>query len=295
MFGYILPEKPELKIKEYELFKAYYCGVCKSIAKRFGQFQRLTLNYDTTFLALLLSSLSAEKLRIKSERCIAHPINKRNIIKENGIIDYAADMNIILAYYNLLDNWKDERSVLSASGMLLLKSGYNKAKKKYFEKCDIIEKRLGELSLLEKEKCSSMDRAAEPFAKLMEEILAFEPIYKNEKNEEVLRWIGYNIGKWIYTLDAYDDIESDIKKKAYNPLICQFNYGNEDIKDFKAKIKEPVEFNLTHSLSQISKGYELLNMKNNSNLIENIIYMGMLRKTEKILGMGSCRKVDESV
>ena len=295
MFGYILPEKSELKVREYEMFRAYYCGVCKSIGSRHGQIPRTVLNYDCTFLALLLSSLVDTDLTVKQERCIAHPTSKRHIVRKNEIIDYASDMNIILAYYKLWDNWNDERSVLAVSAMLFLKSPFKKLKRKYDEKCDIIEKRLKELSALEKAHCDSMDRVAEPFAKLMEEIMAYEPLCHVENQEKALRWIGYNIGKWIYILDAYDDIEKDIKSKAYNPFLSKYSYDGRDIEVYKNKFKGEVEFTLTYSLGQIAKAYELFDKKINAEIVDNIIYMGMLRKTENILCKGSCSKIEKSV
>jgi len=295
MFGYILPEKPELKIKEYELFRAYYCGLCKAIGKRCGQVPRLTLNYDSAFLAILLSSIADEKAYVSRERCIVHPFRKRNVVKNSIIIDYASDINIILAYYNLMDNWKDERSIPSGIGAVALRKGFNKLKKKYKEKCDIIENRLTELYKLEIEKCDSIDRAAEPFARIMEEVVAYKPLCGDERKREILKWIGYNLGKWIYILDAYDDIEDDIKRNAYNPLILQYAYNNEAIETFRSRIKERVEFILTYCLNQIAGAYELLEIKNNKGIIENILYMGMLRKTEQILSTGSCRKIEKSI
>ena len=104
MFGYIMPEKSELKVKEYEMFRAFYCGVCKSIGKRIGNLPRITLNYDTTFLALLLVSLSSDGVKVTRKRCMLHPTKKSNIVIDNQIIDYAADMNIILSFYNLKDD-----------------------------------------------------------------------------------------------------------------------------------------------------------------------------------------------
>lgn len=292
-----MPDKPELKIKEFEIFRSFYCGVCKSIGKRFGQLPRAVLNYDSAFLALLISSIieNIESLEVRKERCIAHPLKKSYVIKNNTIIDYASDMNIILAYHNFKDNWKDERSVLSAAGMTALGLAYRNLSRKYYEKCAIIEKRLQELSELESSKCDSMDRAAEPFARLMEEVMATSGLFHDEKADSILRWIGYNIGKWIYILDAYDDIEKDIRGKSYNPLIFQFKYDNGDIDAFKDRIRERVEFNLTHSLSQIAKAYELLEVKDNSGIIENIVYMGMLKKTEQILKTGSCKKIEKSI
>jgi len=296
MFGYILPDKPEMKIKEYELFRAYYCGVCKSIGKRHGQLKRFLLNYDTTFLAVLLSAFSDEKPEIRKEYCIAHHIRKRHVIKNNKIIDYASDMNILLAYYNFEDKKIDDKSFLSGCAMAALKNSYKKVKNKYPEKNDIIQRRLNELRKLEKEKCASMDIAAEPFARLMEEIAAYEPLCEDSNNEKILRWIGYNLGKWIYLIDAFNDIGKDIASSSYNPLIFQFDYEEgDDPEEFKNRIRERVEFNLVYTLNQISKAYELINRKENFGILENIIYLGLLKKTENIIGAGSCKKLEESI
>jgi len=252
------------------------------------------LNYDSTFLALLLSSIEDDKPDVRLERCIAHPLKKRHVVVRNDLVDYASDMNIILAYYKLEDNLRDDKSVLAAAAMLPLKSGINKLRDRYKEKCDIIEAQLAELSRLEKQKCNLADMAAEPFAKLMEEVMAYRPGCDGNR-EKILRVIGYNIGKWIYLLDAYDDIGDDIRKKAYNPFVYQYNYNGESVEEFKKTFKGRVEFNLTYCLSQISKAYELLETKFNSAIVENIIYMGMLRKTEQILYTGSCKKVEKSI
>jgi len=179
--------------------------------------------------------------------------------------------------------------------MIFLAPAYKKLRKKYKEKCDIIEKKLDELHELEIEGCASMDKAAEPFARLMEEVLAYGPLCVGGKKGDALKWLGYNLGKWIYIMDAYNDIEDDAKKKAYNPLLRQFAYGGENIGGFKDRIKERVGFNLTYSLSQAAKACELLDMGSGKEIVENIIYMGCLGETEKILGTGSCIRVEESV
>lgn len=295
MFGYITPEKPELKIKEYEAFRAYYCGVCRSIGKRHGQLKRLTLNYDSAFLAVLLSAVANEPGKVMRRRCPAHPLEKRHMIEESNIVDYASDINLLLAYYNLEDKKRDDGKIAPSAAMLILKRKFRRLRRKYPDKCVIMEERLDDLVSLEKEKCASMDMAAEPFAKLMEEVTAFEPLCRNEKTEQTLRWIGYHLGKWIYLLDAYDDLEKDIRDKSYNPLIYQYQYKDQDINEFRLQIRERVEFNLMYSLNQISKAFELLEIKINKGIIENIIYMGMRRKTENILGMGSCKHSEESV
>lgn len=295
MFGYVLPEKPELKIREYELFRAYYCGLCKNIAKRYGQLPRFVLNYDMTFLAVLLSSLDDSPEVLKKSRCFVHPGKKRMFVFNCEALDYAADMNIILAYYNIDDNWKDTKSLLSAAGKAALYLAFKKVRKRHEEKCKFIEERLFELSALETEGCNSLDRATEPFATLIEEITAFRPLCKDDNQEKIMRWFGYNLGKWIYVLDAYDDIENDIKRKSYNPLVCQHRLKNEEPSELKQRIRERVRFTVTYSLNEISKAFELLDVKKNRNLLDNIIYMGMLRKSEQILSTRSCESIEKSL
>ncbi len=295
MFGYIVPEKPEMKIKEYELFRAYYCGVCRSIGKHHGQLRRLTLSYDTAFLAVLLSAAAGERLSVRKKRCVLHPLEKRHVIVDCPVVDYASDINIILAYYNLEDKKRDEESLVSASALFALKGAFKRLRKKYPDKCDIMEKRLDELVQLEKQKCASMDMAAEPFAKLMEEITAYEPLCADEDTEKILRWIGYNLGKWIYLMDAFDDLEKDIGNGSYNPLIYHYGYKDQDVETFRQQIREKAGFTLFYTLNEISRAYELLEVKINKGILENIIYIGMLRKTENILGIRRCGEIEESV
>ncbi|HHV98163.1 MAG TPA: hypothetical protein GXX36_01090 [Clostridiaceae bacterium] len=295
MFGYVLPEKSELKIREYETFRAFYCGICKSMGRRYGQLSRLTLNYDSVFLAILLSSIADEIPEIKRERCIAHPMKKKFKVTKSDIVDYASDINLILAYYKLKDNWRDERNLLSGGAILLLKSAHEKLKKKYSKKCAIIEDKLKELTELETSKCNSMDRAAEPFARIMEEVFCFEPLCDSKEIEKQLRVIGYNIGKWIYILDAYDDIEADIRNNSYNVFIYQFGVNKDNLQDYKPSMRDRIDFNLTYALGEISKACKQLGLKINSGIIENIVYLGMLRKMEHILKAGSCKKVEESI
>ena len=140
---------------------------------------------------------------------------------------------------------------------------------------------------LENSNCVSLDQLADPFSKVMEEIVAYDPLCEDKKVEEMLRWMGYNIGKWIYILDAYDDMEKDAKNKKFNPLLAK--YGN---KAYTEEIKERIQFVVIHSLDQIVKTYELMDGKKIRGIIENIIYIGMLKKTEKILGVRSCKSFE---
>lgn len=294
MFGYIMPEKPELKIKEFDIYRAYYCGVCKSIGKRHGHLKRMTLTYDAAFLAILLCSVLKIETKLVKERCMVHPL-KKSFVTHNEIIDYSSDINMILAYNNIRDKWQDDRSKAALAGLTVFKRMYKKVEVKYSRKCAIINQRLQELSGLEKDRCSSIDAAAEPFAKLMEEVLDYEKLDDNTR--QILRWMGYNIGKWIYLIDAFDDLEDDLKNSSYNPFLLHFKYqdSTEEIKAFKNRISSQVEFTLLYCLREASKAFELLDSKENKGILENILYMGMLSKTDKILCKRSCGNCEKSI
>lgn len=288
MLGYIKPDKPELKIKEFEIYSGYYCGICKSIAKRYGQFPRLSLNYDSVFLAILIAGINSEKEHFKTERCIVHPAKKRTILYDSPEADYAADILLLLAYYKLRDDIHDERSMKAALAAALMKGTFKTLLETVPDQCESVRDQLTELTRLENENCPSIDRSAEPFAKLMEEVFDY-PGWRGDENAAALsenfRRIGYHLGKWIYLIDAYDDIEDNIKKKSFNPLLVQleFDPGKETVEDFKSRIRERVERNLVLYLSEIAKSCSQLKFEKNQGLIENILYFGLMRKTEEIL------------
>lgn len=282
MFGYVEPDKPELRIREFDVFRGYYCSLCKTIGRLYGQVPRISLNYDMTFLYVLLDSIHSGKYEGKRERCFIHPTKKRFVIASNSFAEYCADMNIILMYYNLKDKWQDKKSPAALGGMAALAGAFKRARKKHPDKCAAIEAHLNKLSALEKNDCDTVDEAAEPFAELMREL--FECGYiKDEADKKALGWMGYNLGRWIYILDAFDDLDEDVKEKNYNAILKQYDYKGEDLEGFKASVREAVNFNLTYSMSEVEKSYALLTIEKNKGLIDNIIYSGLLVKTDKVL------------
>ncbi|NLO38902.1 MAG: hypothetical protein GX115_05460 [Ruminiclostridium sp.] len=286
MFGYITPDKPELKMWEYEVFQAYYCGVCKAIAKQAGHLGRVILSYDTAFLALLLDSLQPEPIQGARKRCFVHPVKKRLMITGNAAVEYASDINILLAYYNLRDKWQDEKNLVGPAGMLVLRKGFNRVKKKYPQLAQDIHNELVSLQKLEQQKCEQIDEASEPFAGIMKSVFGFYA--KDTAAKEALEWIGFNLGKWVYLLDAYDDIEDNIKSGSYNPLLTQFQYEKkEDIQSFKNRIREKTEFILVYSLSEMEKAFSLLELQKNQGILENIVYQGLLVRTRSVLKIGA--------
>ena len=96
MFGYIVVNKPEMKFREFDVYQSYYCGLCKSLKDNYGKMGQITLSYDMTFLALLLTSLYEPETVSGYRRCAVHPA-KKHFYRQNEFTDYAADMNILLS------------------------------------------------------------------------------------------------------------------------------------------------------------------------------------------------------
>lgn len=288
MLGYVIPEKPELKIKEFELYSGYYCGICKSIERRYGQIPRFTLNYDSVFLALVISSLIPNRERIELERCPVHPMKKRTIVYDEAGVDYAADIMLLLAYFKLKDDQQDENSIKAKLGLVALNPTKKRLKELHASKFSLIKEKLEELSALESENCPSLDRSAEPFAKLMEEIFVPQFFKGDAQKEDMLRRMGYHLGKWIFLIDAYDDLDENIKKGTFNPLIYQFGYSKEEEtpSEFRERILSRVEQNLLLYLAELSKAWDAIKTDKNQGIVENIIYFGLLRKTEQIMTKG---------
>lgn len=280
MLGYVTADKPELKMKEYEIYTGYYCGVCKSIGKRYGQLPRMVLSYDAAFLALLMAGLSGEVDEPSREHCLAHPLKKKTIVR-NEAIDYAADVMLILAWHKLLDDANDEGKLYAKTAAATLKGIYRKLEAARPELCRKVTENLAALTLLEKEKCPSLDQAAEEFAKIMEAILEEAPVPDGFRELAAMKSVGYHLGKWIYLMDAIDDIDENIESGAYNPLLYRFDYQPGE-KDFRGRIMETCRFNLFHYLGEIANAVDLLPLKKNKGVIENIIYKGLLKKTEEI-------------
>ena len=283
MFGYVTVYKELLTEDDYAAFKTYYCGLCRSIGKNCSQMSRLGLSYDLTFLAIVLSSVSEGESEKENKPCIAHPFKKRESVIGDRATDYAADMGVILDYLKLLDDWKDERSIKALLGMLVFRRGMKKARKRH-EKCsEMIIGQLSRLSELEKANSSDIDECADCFAKILEALFTPEFI-TDEVQRRVLSWLGYNIGRWIYVIDAVNDMEKDYKKGSYNPFNTGFSGG--DYKEWARKLKEEKQVTLTFTLENAASAYELLDIKKNQTLLDSMIYDCLkMRQSQILAGM----------
>lgn len=267
MFGYVLANKPELKMREFYKYKAYYCGLCKVLKEKYGLLGQLTLTYDMAFLVILLSSLYESESVREEKRCIVHPAKKQKMLY-NVITEYAADMNIILMYYKLLDDWEDEKSPLGLAGTRALRKKFKKLKKLYPEKCNVIAECLQRLKECEERKEENLDEVSRYFGKLMEELF----VYRKDQWEETLRRMGFYLGKFIYIMDAYDDIEEDLEKGNYNPLSSLYNK-----EAFDGLCGEM----MNHILAECTNEFEKLPCVEDVEILRNILYAGVWDKFDK--------------
>ena len=273
MFGYVRINKMDLTFREFDYYKGYYCGLCKYLKENHGEVSRLSLNYDITFLIVILTALYKLDSDITYERCIANPLKKKMRIV-NEITEYAASMNILLSYYKLEDNLYDDNGIKDKLAYELYKGKLKKAYEKYPQKAEYIKQQLGNLRELEKQESKSIDKVSNTFGNLMGEIF----VYKKDEYEQNLRNIGFNLGKYIYILDAYEDLEEDNKKGRYNPFI--------DYIDKKEELKNKVDRLITMSLGMATKNIEQLNLEFNKSIIDNIIYSGVYLRYKSILEKG---------
>lgn len=294
MFGYVTPLKPELKIREYESFKSYYCGICMHIKDGFGNIPRMSLNYDMTFLGLLLDGLHKEERSFKIQRCIAHPLKKKPMIVNNKALAYAAAMNVSLVYYKLLDDVADDRSMKSKVSSIILSPYKSKFNRNVTIINDIIEENLKKLSYLEVEKrFSSIDEIAHPFSEIVGKILNLYPEEFEGDSEEIrgnLYELGYSLGKWIYIIDALDDLKEDMEKNKFNPINYLYNTNNKTYEELMGEIRDRMEFTIFNCGYTCRNALEKLPIKRNKEILENIISLGMMDKYTKITNKCECNK-----
>lgn len=264
MFGYIIVNKPELKIKEFERYHAYYCGVCRDLRELYGPAGQATLSYDLTFVAILLTALYEPNTDKTLTNCVVHPLSKHKTYR-NAYTRYAAEMNLILAYHKALDDAHDDKSLKGKGSVLLLKKQYRKTVKKYHKKTSICQNELKKIHVLEKRNSTDLDALAGCFGRIMGEML----VYGEDAWAPYLRRIGFYLGKFIYLYDAWDDIEKDIASGNFNPLKERFT------KNEPTKFDEEMKTLLTMMMSECAKAFETLPILRDAGLLRNILYSGV--------------------
>lgn len=275
MFGYVKINKPELKVREYETYQGYYCGLCQTLKQSHGLRGRLTLTYDMTFLTILLSGLYEPKTTQSKKGCVVHPMGKHLLI-QNEISTYAADMNVLLSYLKLLDDWKDDKNYKSRAGACVLKKAVRKVKNSYPEKTRNMLSAMKHLSECEQRKETFPDVVAGCFGDVVAELF----VYRKDHWEQGLRNMGYFLGKYIYLLDAYMDVEKDAKTGSYNVFLT--DWSRERGYDVLDEQGEPTQEFLKDGqqilklmMAECAREFEKLPIVENAELLRNILYAGV--------------------
>jgi len=272
LFGYIRIYKDELKVKEYNLFKAYYCGVCQAIKRDYGFPARYFLSYDAAFLAVLLSSVQETSPAVCTGRCMANPLLRRPMMSRDNVLHYSAAVNVLLVWFKLRDDLADSRSIKAALLLPLMYRKRKKAQKRYPDLYEGISKALEELSQIEKERSRMPDAPAAAFGRLMAGIFD-TPLAGKDEVRRILSHAGFLLGRFIYLLDAWEDRKADQKKGAYNPFLLG-----------EALDEKELQLSLDYTLSELANSLSLLQPMRNREIIENIVYLGLKNAQDSVFG-----------
>lgn len=268
MFGYIIVNKAEMKFKEFDIYHAYYCGLCRRLKEKYGALGQLSLSYDMTFLLMLYTGLYEPETSEGSCKCVAHPFEKHEY-RVNCFTDYVADMNVLLTCYKCNDDWEDEKKLGRLVYRTLLEGKCRHMKAAYAEKIRRICLLMHDFYEAEKEECTDIDKMAGLFGKVMAEIT----VCKQDEWSDSLSRFGFFLGKFIYLLDAYEDVEEDIKKGTYNPLKKKYN---------EPDFEEECRTILTLMMSECCREFEQLPILENIEILRNILYSGVWCRYEAV-------------
>ena len=277
MFGYVKPVVGEMLVREHEFYKATYCGICRAMKKHTGNLSNVTLSYDSVFLALIrMLYIPDSDFQAEQRRCIAHPMKKRPMLKENPAIEYTARAFAVLTYYKLRDDLSDEKGLKRVGAAMVRPiASHANAKAGLNDLSALVHEKLGAITRLEQEKCESIDKPAALFGELLGEIFSGE---LSGEDRLVTYQLGYHLGKFIYAADAAEDYEKDKKSGSYNPYVLLYG-GNELTKENKESIK----CGLLLECKRIEAAVNLLPFGTRAtieNIINNIIYLGLDKRIE---------------
>lgn len=272
MFGYVQIDSDELKVREYRLYRAYYCGLCRTLQKRYGFAAKFLLNYDCTF-AFILLSLPVGSVRISRRTCPFHPLRREAVADISPESEYAAALNVVLAYRNIEDKWLDDRNAGALLLMLIYRRAYLKAAKRYPSMAKNAEEALLSLRRLEKSGRGDIDEAASCSAAMLSGAVA-DYDFGDDVTAHIMSKLCADLGRWIYVADAWADRLRDKKKGSYNPV----NNSSMD--------RESTGHLLYTCLSRVKDAFDLLDVRaedGTAAIADNILCRGCVKVTEQVL------------
>lgn len=283
MFGYVKAYQPELKVRDYEQYKAVYCSLCKTLGREYGLFARMTLSYDFTFAALLRLSLAGECPGFHKSRCPFNPFAKCRACSGGGdAFSFTAGSAVIMTFYKLRDNLKDAGFWKRLAARLLYPfaaHAHNKAKKRFPQVEKVVARMIREQALLEEESCDQIDRAADPTAKALAALFSMNAA--TEDTRRVLDRLGYCVGRWVYLIDAADDLEDDLSSGDYNPYGLAFHIAAGDA-DVLEAARQNARESLALTAAEALRAYDLLEVRRFDPILRNILTDGLFESQRRI-------------
>lgn len=288
MFGYVKPQKSELLVREFDAYRGIYCSLCKSLGKDYGFASRLALNYDCTFYALVLISARSDSAPIfQKGRCVVNPLKPCLFCKENSTsFHWASALTVILLYHKVLDDIHDSKPVKKAMRMLIfpfVKHIYHKAVKNFPKIGEVIEEAMAEQRKLEESPVPGLDRSAEPTAQMMKRIMEVSSEEFGSSVSRVFSSFGYYLGRWIYLIDAADDLEDDLQENAFNPLAARFHLDRNSPPESIWSARAYVNDVLNQTLSQLGAAFNLMETNAMGPIVKNVIFLGLPQMQKELL------------
>lgn len=281
MFGYIKPVKPEMKVKEWDTYQAVYCGLCKQLSSDYGFLARMALSYDFTFLALLSLGLAKGCSGYAQKRCPVHPLRRRFCMNACGDLHFAASAEVFLAEAKLRDNRQDAGVLKKLLATLLLPLFGKKRRRAAAEfpaLAALTETYLERQREVERAGCAGVDQAAQPTAEVLSGY--FAALSEDEGQKTVLARLGYLTGRYVYLMDALDDLEKDAASGDYNVYLKRVPAG--ETPDFSS-IRTYAKETLFLTVGQLAEAFELLELRRFRTILQNIIYLGFPQGIERVL------------
>ncbi|MFH1513138.1 MAG: DUF5685 family protein [Bacillota bacterium] len=280
MFGYVTANYKALSKEDQELYRQHYCGLCRALLHRFGNLSRLTLNNDMTFLLILLSSLYEPEEDARTGRCLTHPLKARPYVCSE-LCGYCADMTILLAYLKCLDDRMDDKSLRGRAGAAALHKHFRAVQDIYPGKTERITGYIAEINAYEAENGGDIDVPVNLSGKLLGEVFQ----YRDDAWGEDLRALGEGLGRFIYLMDAYDDLPSDIRRGRYNAL--RSYQGQTDFNAF-------AEDSLLMMIAECTQVFETLPLERHLSILRNVLYSGVwMRCRQKKGKAGRAQKTNK--
>lgn len=279
MFGYIKPQKSELLVREFEQYKGIYCSMCKELGKSYGFFSKFTLSYDGTFLAMLMMARSGQPCKMTQGRCSFNPTKKCPFCEgEYPALKFASALTVIMTYYKLRDDLHDPgiQSRLKAFFLYPLSiRAHRRAAKDYPNLEKVVADAMQLQDDIEQQEVPPLDACAEPTAKMLSGV--FSQLAEPETTDyRILEQFGYYLGRWVYLMDAADDMTSDLKQGAFNPFIRDYGLTVNSTQEELMEAAERCNQALNMTVSQAIAAFQLLELGEQfAPILNNIVCLGL--------------------